>query len=85
MKIRGRQYGTADELAAELGPDITADMIRRYHERDGLTRVVLPGPGRGSVVFPLDEASAIERDKRLGKRLSGRGRPRRLDSPVPAG
>lgn len=78
ITVDGREYGTADEIAAELGDDVTPDMVRRYAQRDGLERRVMPGRGRGTVVYPLDEASAIER----AKRLSGRGRPRQLDTAI---
>jgi hypothetical protein len=53
----------------------TAAMVRRWATRDGLREVTVPGPGHGEVRFSLDQAAAIERDKRL----STRGRPRRLD------
>ena len=71
--VDGAEYGTADELAAVLGPDVTPDMIRRWATRDGLPRHHVPGPGRGTVYFPLDRAAAIEREKRI----SPRGRSRK--------
>ena len=70
--IEGDEFGTADELAAVLGPDITARMVRHWAERDGLPRHHIPGPGRGTVVYPLARAAEIE----LEKRTSRLGRPR---------
>jgi len=74
--IDGERYGTAAEIAAALGPDITAAMVRRWADRDGLERVRTPGRGRGEVRYPLREAAIIEAQKRSATR----GRPRRLDT-----
>lgn len=65
----GRYWGTAAQLAARLGPDITPAMIRRWRERKGLTTI--------AGYSPLDEAATIERDTRM--RTVRRGRPRRVD------
>lgn len=70
----GREWGTAAQLAARLGPDITPAMIRRWRERKGLTTRA----GHS----PLDEAQTIERDIRI--RPVRRGRPRRVDVGLPA-
>lgn len=67
ITVEGREWGTAAELAAALGPDVTEAMVRRWRDRKGLTT--------HAGYSPLDEAARIERDARL----SGRGRPRRLD------
>lgn len=72
ITIHGVEYGTAAELAAVLGPDVTPRMIRHWADRDGLTAHHLPGPGRGTVVYALDQAATIE----ASKRRSPRGRPR---------
>ncbi|MEV4416133.1 hypothetical protein [Catellatospora sp. NPDC049609] len=75
--LEGKQWGTAAQIAAALGPDVTAAMVRRWAERDGLRSVrSVDGLGRREVRFPLDEAAAIEARKRRG----GRGRPRQLDN-----
>ena len=67
--VAGREWGTAAEIAARLGPDVTEAMVRRWRDRAGLTTV-----RAGSVAYsPLDEAAEIEHAKRVG----GRGRPRR--------
>ncbi|TCB97568.1 hypothetical protein E0H26_11660 [Micromonospora zingiberis] len=67
ITIEGREWGTAAELAAALGPDVTEAMIRRWRDRKGLTT--------RAGYSPLDEAARIERDARLNPR----GRPRRVD------
>ncbi len=72
--VRGVEYGTAAQLAARLGPDVTVAMVRNWQQRDGLTRVRIGG----RVYSPLPEAAAIE----LAKRDATRGRPR-LDQPLP--
>lgn len=72
IRVRGREWGTAAELAAHLGGDVTEAMVRRWRDRDGLTTI---RAGR-SALSPLDQAASIERDKRV----SGTGRPRRLDT-----
>ncbi|MEK8108672.1 hypothetical protein NKG94_34565 [Micromonospora sp. M12] len=73
----GREYGTAVEIAAALGTDVTERMIVNWRRRDGLECQQV---GR-KVYSPLDQAAQIEAQKRL----SGRGRPRQLDDPlVPA-
>lgn len=70
--IRGEQWGTAGELAAALGADVTPAMVRRWRDRDDLTTRRI-----GRLVYsPLVETAMIERDKRL----SHLGRPRSLDT-----
>lgn len=64
----GRDWGTAAEIAARLGPDVTPAMVRRWRDRKGLTT--------HAGYSPLDEAAAIEH----ATRTSTRGRPRQLDS-----
>ncbi|GAB3817717.1 hypothetical protein [Micromonospora zhanjiangensis] len=72
IMVRGREYGTADQIAAALGTDVTPAMVRNWSQRDGLAR---HRDGR-TVYYDLDQAATIERDKRV----SGRGRARRLDA-----
>ncbi|ROT25876.1 helix-turn-helix domain-containing protein [Micromonospora sp. HM5-17] len=36
VRVEGEEYGTAAELAAVLGPDVTPATIRRWAERAGL-------------------------------------------------
>lgn len=69
-----RRWGTAAEIAAALGPDVTATTVRWWARHDGLTAVrSRDGSRRPQVHYPLDEAARIE----AAKRSSGRGRPRR--------
>lgn len=74
IRVHGREYGTAAEIAAALGPDVTVAMVRNWARRDGLTS---HQSGR-TVHHPLDQAADIE----ARKRLAGRGRRRRLDALV---
>ncbi|WP_117668504.1 hypothetical protein [Micromonospora sp. MW-13] len=67
ITVEGREWGTAEQLADRLGPDVTPGMVRRWRDRKGLTTRA----GHS----PLDEAAAIE----LATRTTTRGRPRRLD------
>lgn len=74
ITVDGREYGTAAEIAARLGPDVTVAMIRNWAARDDLG-----GHRAGrTVYYPLDQAAAIE----AAKRTTGRGRPRQLDAPL---
>ena len=77
IRLKGREYGTAAEIARRLGPDVTERMIVNWRRRDGLE---CHHVGR-TVYSPLDQAATIEAQKRH----AGRGRPRQLDQPlVPA-
>ena len=67
----GREYGTAAQIAARLGGDVTQHMIRNWSQRDGLAR---HRHGR-TVYYDLDQAATIE----AAKRHAARGRPRQLD------
>ena len=74
--VEKRQWGTAAEIAEALGPDVTATTVRWWARNDGLTAIRhRDDAGRPRVRYPLDEAAAIE----AAKRMSGRGRPRRVD------
>lgn len=70
ITLNGQQFGTATEIAQALGADITIDMIRKWAQRDGLTRY---RDQTGHVHYALDQAAAIERTKRASRK----GRPRR--------
>lgn len=73
IDIRGRWYATADEIAADLTRKrhrrITAAAVRRWADRDGLTRHKV---SRRLVLYAVDEAEQIETDKWHAKL----GRPR---------
>ncbi|MEU7771240.1 hypothetical protein AB0C44_07930 [Micromonospora taraxaci] len=71
ITLRGREYGTAAELAHRLGGDVTERMIVNWRRRDGLE---CHHVGR-TVYSPLDQAATIE----AAKRHAARGRPRQLD------
>jgi hypothetical protein len=68
IDVDGVAYGRAAEIAARLGGDVTPAMVRNWARRDGLAEHRV---GR-NVYFRLDQAAAVERDKRQ----STRGRPR---------
>jgi hypothetical protein len=79
IPVDGVEYGTAAEIAAQLGADVTPAMVRNWARRDGLVAYRLPGARRGEVRYPLPDAARIEAEKRR----SGRGRARRLDVYAP--
>lgn len=69
LYIAGREYGTAAEIAARLGPDVTAARVRDWARRsrtpgDPLHGLLpghhLPGQGRGTTWYRLDQAAAVE-------------------------
>jgi hypothetical protein len=71
IRIGGQVYGTAAEMAEQLGPDINAETVRNWRRRDGLKAYRV-----GVLVYsPLAQAATIE----AAKRCSTRGRPRSLD------
>lgn len=72
INIGGFEWGTAAEIAARLGDDVTEDMIYRWRDRDGLTVIKV----RRTAYSPLAEAARIE----AKKDASGRGRPRAVDN-----
>lgn len=77
IRVAGRQYGTAQDIATALGGDVTVAMVRNWAQRDGLEHIrTTDDLGRPSVQYPLDQAATIE----ARKRLAGRGRRRRLDT-----
>lgn len=76
IRVDGKEWGSAAEIAEALGPDVTVTTVRWWARNDGLTAVrYRDDAGRPRVRYPYDEAAAIE----AAKRLSGRGRPRRVD------
>ncbi|SCL32035.1 hypothetical protein GA0070616_4377 [Micromonospora nigra] len=80
IRINGRRYGTALQIAAHLGPDVTTDMIRKWADPDREAKPLTAIRAGRNVYYPLDEATDIE----ATKHLSGRGRPRRLDEKIMA-
>lgn len=80
ITIGGQDYGTAAELAAELGPDVKPDTIWNWRRRDGLTTVTTRDEdGYLRTRSPLREAALIE----ARKRSTRRGRPRVFDPRQP--
>jgi hypothetical protein len=77
LDVAGVMYGQAADIAAELGPDVTVDLVRDWARRGLLTGIRVPGRGRGTTWYRLDQAAAAER----ATRTSTRGRPRQLDEP----
>lgn len=75
ITVAGQRYGTATQIAAALGPDITPQRIRDWAYRGLLTGIHLPGQGRGRTYYALDQAAHVERVTRT----STRGRRRSLD------
>ncbi|MEU4590056.1 hypothetical protein [Micromonospora aurantiaca (nom. illeg.)] len=65
----GREWGTPAQLAARLGPDVTADRIRDWARRsrnpeDPLHGLLpgkhVPGRGRGTTWYRYDHAAHVE-------------------------
>jgi hypothetical protein len=67
----GLTMATQDEVLGQLGPDVTAEMLRNWSRRYGLHRVKLDGQ------WWVHLEGAIEQEYLT--RASGRGRPRRAD------
>lgn len=68
ISLAGAEYGRADEIAARLGPDITAARVRDWARRSLLDRHHLPGRGRGVTYYRLDQAAEAERRTRTSTR-----------------
>ncbi|WDZ87199.1 hypothetical protein [Micromonospora cathayae] len=80
----GHQYGTAAQIAHQLGPDITADRVRDWARRsrnpDDPLHGLLPGlhtagRGRGTTWYRYDQAAQVEAVTR--RTLAARGGPAR--------
>lgn len=74
ITLYGHRYGTADEIAAALGPDVTPARVRDWARRGLVHRHHIDGQGRGTTWYRLDQAAEVERLTRT----STRGRPRSL-------
>lgn len=69
IPIRGETYGTATEIAAALGTDVTPDMIENWSRRDGLAKVkTRDQDGVLRTRYPLRQAAMIEATKRATRR-----------------
>ncbi|XTZ17061.1 hypothetical protein ACQSSU_06690 [Micromonospora echinospora] len=80
----GHQYGTAAQIADQLGPDITADRVRDWARRsrnpDDPLHGLLPahhhpGRGRGTTWYRYDQAANVEAITR--RTATHRGAPAR--------
>ncbi len=69
IRIKGHDYGTAHEIAAQLGADITPARIRDWARRD----LIQSYRARGHTWHRLDQAADVERRTRT----STRGQKRR--------
>ena len=69
ITVEGTSYVTADEAVDQLGPDITAALVRDWARR-GLVTPVRVGQ---RAWYPLDQLWDAEHRTRT----AGRGRPRR--------
>lgn len=82
MIINGREWLTAAEIERRW-PDVTIDRLCDWARRGLVTSVNIPGSGRGTTWWPLDEAAAAERMTRTSTR--GRKRTMALDLRVCSG
>ncbi|MBG0560707.1 hypothetical protein [Actinoplanes aureus] len=82
IQVAGEWWGTAAEIADQIGHGVTAATVRRWAERDDLTAVrTVDRAGRRQVRYLLGEAVVIERAKRHAHR--GRQRARRTTNGLP--
>lgn len=76
--LDGVRWGTAREIADQLGHGVTAAAVRKWASRDGLPVArTFDTSGRPQVRYPLPEAARIDAEKRSGPR----GRHRKLNAP----
>jgi hypothetical protein len=66
----GEPWGTAEEIARELGDHIRPDTVRTWARRNRIPTVLIPGlgRGRGTGYYPLADAEEEEaRTRDIGK------------------
>lgn len=70
----GVTWGTKTEIAQALCLDPTAgpELVRSWGRRGRIPTRHIPGPGRGTILYPLAQAELEEQRARR----SGAGRPR---------
>lgn len=80
VTIAGRrlQCGTAADIAAHIGGEVTAEHVEDWGQRGLIERWNVPGQGRGTTYFDLGQASKVE----LRTRIATRGKKRQLDSVI---
>ncbi len=69
--VGGHEYGQAAEIAAALGPDVDAARVRDWARRNLLRGIHMPGQGRGTTWYSMDdaaEAEATTRATRAGRK-----------------
>lgn len=65
----GVRWGTAAEIAEQLGQGVTVHAVRWWARNDDLPCVrTTDGNGRPQVLYPLLDAARIDREKRKRKR-----------------
>lgn len=65
----GEPWGTAEEIAAQLGSHIRPDTIRTWWRRGRVPSVLMPGPGRGTRYYQLAAAEEEEaRTRDIGRK-----------------
>jgi hypothetical protein len=69
----GVTWGQAAEIAQRLGPDVTRNRVYDWARRGLLDRRHVPGRGRGTTWFRLDQAADVERRTRTSTRGRKRG------------
>ncbi len=73
IQVAGQWWGTAAEVAEQIGHGLTEDNVRRWAARHDLDSFRVKGTdGRRQVWYSLGQAVAIDRQKRH----AGRGRRR---------
>lgn len=82
MIINGREWLTAAEIRRRW-PDVTIDRLCDWQRRGLVASINVPGRGRGTTWWPLDEAAEAERQTRTSTR--GRKRTMVLDLHLCAG
>jgi hypothetical protein len=70
----GLTMATVEQVLAQLGPDVTEEMLRSWARRRGVRRVLMGGEWW----YHLEASIEAE----FETRTSGRGRPRRADPPA---
>jgi len=69
INLDGVRWGTAAEIAEQLGHGANPTAVRSWAARDGLSSVrIRDAAGRPQVLYPLPEAARIDAAKRYSKR-----------------
>jgi hypothetical protein len=89
IRVAGREYGTAHEIAHRLGTDITPARVRDWARRSRNPRDPLhgllpahhtPGRGRGTSWYRFDQAAHVEAiTRRTAETRGGPARSQRVE------